>query len=236
LDKYKSKRLKEVKAVSVNVELRMLKSALNTAKRWKLLDQNPCYGVTLAPVPERSPVFFSVQDFQTLLDSIREGWLKDIVLFAVLTGMRKGEILTLGWENVDLQRRLVQIETTPSFKTKQGRRRTIPLNDAALYLLKSRETRSTSNNVFTLNDRQVNESWVTHLFKRYVRKAGLKDDRLRFHSLRHTHASWLVQGGATLYEVQRLLGHSSPKVTEIYAHLQPEHLHATVNKISIGVN
>ncbi|HXX63044.1 MAG TPA: tyrosine-type recombinase/integrase [Bacteroidota bacterium] len=50
---------------------------------------------------------------------------------------------------------------------------------------------------------------------------------------RHSFASWLVQSGATLYEVQRLLGHSSPTVTEIYSHLQPEHLHGTVNKISV---
>lgn len=236
IDRYKTKRLPEVSPVSVNVDLRMLKSAFGTARRWKLIDSNPFEGVSLADVPQKAPSFFTVQDFETLLNSIQEGWLREIVLFAVLTGMRKGEILNLRWDNVDLKRRLVQIETGPSYKTKQGRRRTIPLNDAALYLLKSREARSTSNNVFTLKDRQVNESWVTHLFKRYVRKAGLKDDRLRFHSLRHTHASWLVQGGATLYEVQKLLGHSSPKVTEIYAHLQPEHLHSTVNKISVGMN
>jgi len=123
-DKYKARRMREVSPVSVNVELRMLKSAFNTAKRWRLIDQNPCDGVLLATVPERAPAFFTLHDFQRLLDTIQEGWLREVVLFAVLTGMRQGEILNLKWTNVNLSKRVIHVETTPSFKTKQGRRRT----------------------------------------------------------------------------------------------------------------
>jgi len=53
---------------------------------------------------------------------------------------------------------------------------------------------------------------------------------------RHTFASWLVQAGVSLYEVQRLLGHSSPTVTQVYSHLKPDQMHDTVNKISIPMN
>lgn len=63
LDRYKSKRLRDVKPVSVNVELRMLKSAFNTAKRWKLIDANPLDGISMASVPEQAPVFFNAADF-----------------------------------------------------------------------------------------------------------------------------------------------------------------------------
>lgn len=230
------KRLKEVSPVSVNMDLRMLKSAFGTARRRKLIDSNHFGGISLADVPQKAPSFLTVEEFQTLIECIKDGWLKEVVLFAVLTGMRQDEILNLKWEDVDLGKRLVHIQSSPSFKTKQGRRRTIPPSESALYLLSAKAEKTTSEYVFTLNARFLKGSWVTHLFKRYVRRAGIQNDRLRFHSLRHTFASRLVQSGATLYEVQRLLGHSSSKVTEIYSHLQPEHLHDTVNRIEIPLN
>jgi integrase/recombinase XerD len=66
---------------------------------------------------------------------------------------------------------------------------------------------------------------------RAVRRSEVADKNLHFHSLRHTFASWLVQDGVSLYEVQKLLGHSSIAVTQVYSPLQPEQLHATVNRI-----
>jgi integrase len=206
IDRYKAQRLKQVRPISVNVELRALRSAFNAANRWKLMRHNPCNETTLADVSETPPLFFSVTDFSRLIENIREVWLKEMVIFGVLTGMRRGEIINLRWSNVDLKNRVLHIQGNPTFKTKQGKRRTIPLNETAVFLLSSKQG----------ND---------------VRKVGLDNDNLRFHSLRHTFASWLVQGGATLYEVQKLLGHSSSRVTEIYSHLQPEHLHNTVNRI-----
>ncbi|MGB6121535.1 MAG: site-specific integrase, partial [Bacteroidota bacterium] len=176
VDRYKTTRLREVSPVSVNVDLRMLKSAFGTARRWRLIESNPFEGIALADVPQKAPSFFTVQEFQRLVDCIGEGWLREVVLFAVLTGMRQGEILSLRWSDVDLPRRVVHIETNPSFKTKQGRRRTIPVNESALYLLSSKAGKSNSEHVFTLNDRPLSGGWGTHLFKRYVRKAGLKND------------------------------------------------------------
>ncbi len=79
------------------------------------------------------------------------------------------------------------------------------------------------------------ESWVSHKFKYYVYALRLTDNRLHFHSLRHTFASWLVQDGVSLYSVQKLLGHSSNNVTQVYAHLQPEQLHSTVERLQIHI-
>ena len=236
VDKFKSKRLKEVSPVSVNVELRMLRAALNTARRWKLLEANVFEGVTLAEVPECAPLFFSASDFERLLHCITEKWLKEIVVFAVLTGMRRGELLNLRWQEVDLQRKMIQIQSTPTFRTKQGRKRMIPLNDTAFYLVQSKHGKDTSDYVFTLNGKQIFDGWLTHAFKKAVRRAQLEQNGLHFHSLRHTFASWLVQDGVSLYEVQRLLGHSSSKVTEVYAHLQPSEMHGTVNRIDVALN
>jgi site-specific recombinase XerD len=63
--------------------------------------------------------------------------------------------------------------------------------------------------------------------------AGLAEE-LKFHSLRHTFATWLIQESASLYELQKLLGHSDIKTTQMYAHLSASDLHATVNRISLG--
>lgn len=231
----KEKREK-ISPVSVNVELRMLKSALNTARRWKLIDSNPFEGVTLAEVPQREPVFFSRLDFETLLQSIKHKWLKEAVLFAVLTGLRRGEIVNLKWTDVDLQRRIIQIQSTPTFRTKQGRRRIVPLSETATYLLQAKHGKDAAEYVFTHNGKQVDDEWLSQAFKKAVSKAKLNKPGLHFHSLRHTFASWLVQDGCSLYEVQHLLGHSSSKVTEVYAHLQPSEMHGTVNRIEVPLN
>lgn len=235
-DKTKSKHPRDISPVSVNVELRALRAALNTARKWKLIDANLFEGVSLAEVPERDPLFFSPSDFERLLQCINENWLKEIVVFAVLTGMRRGELLNLRWQEVDLQRRIIQIRSTPTFKTKHGKKRVIPLNDTAFYLVQSKHGKDTSEYVFTLNGKQIFEGWLSHKFKKAVRRAKLEKDGLHFHSLRHTFASWLVQDGVSLYEVQKLLGHSSSSVTEVYSHLQPEQMHSTVNRIGIATN
>ena len=73
------------------------------------------------------------------------------------------------------------------------------------------------------------------LFKAYVIAAGL-NDRLHFHSLRHTFATWLVQSGVGIYEVQKLMGHSSVAVTQVYAHLAPSELHSAEEKIALSLN
>ena len=244
-DKYKARRLRdktEVKkhpkprsVVSVNVELGTLKAAFSAARRWGLITQNPFVECSLCPVPERAPTFFTPKDFEKLVNALPERWLREVIIFAVLTGMRRGEILNLQWNQVNLTNRLVTIESSPTFKTKAGKRRSVPLNESAVYLLEGRRNLSPSESVFTLEGKQIKEDWLTHKFKKRIRKLGL-DGRLHFHSLRHTFASWLVQGGATLYEVQKLLGHSSSKVTEVYSHLQPQHLHGTVDKLTLNLN
>jgi len=236
IDRYKTIRLRHVKPVSVNIELRMLKSAFGTALRWKMIDENPCKGVPFAQLPEQSPIFLTPKDFEKLVHKIPEIWFRELVVFAVLTGLRRAEIVNLRWVDVDMERGVIHVQSSPRFKTKQGKRRTIPLNSRAHELLRTKRERQAGEYVFTLDGGRISGDWVSHLFKRYVRKADLADERVHFHSVRHSFASWLVQGGATLYEVQKLLGHSSSKVTEIYSHLQPEQMHATVNRIVVSMN
>ncbi len=234
-DRYKTYRLGQVKPISVNIELRTLRAAFNTARKWKLIPQSPFEDVQFALVSEQLPVFFSLDGLGRLLACVEEQWFREVIVFAATTGLRRGEIANLRWVDVQMIKRIVLVHSTPTFKTKAEKHRTVPLNDAAMHVLASRIPVSLGKYVFTFDDKAIDPQYITHLFKWYVPKAGL-DDRLHFHSLRHSFASLLVQSGSTLYEVQRLLGHSSSKVTEIYAHLQPEQLHSTVNRIQIELN
>ena len=86
--------------------------------------------------------------------------------------------------------------------------------------------------VFDIKGRKILSSLLTHKFKRWVRKANL-DDRIHFHSLRHTFATWLVQDGVNIYDIQKLLGHSSVKVTEVYSHLLSAELRSIVGRIKL---
>ena len=236
VDLYKIERMKKISPVSVNIELRMLRAALYTALRWKLVEHNPFSKPQFARIPEQQPTFFTKEDFYKLVSLIKENWLRELVVFAVLTGMRRGEIVNLRWQDVDLQRKVIHIQSNLNFRTKQGKRRTIPLSDVAFHLLQMKHGKSVSEYVFTLKDKKISEGWVSHKFKYYVYESRLRNDKLHFHSLRHTFASWLVQDGVSLYEVQKLLGHSNIAVTQVYSHLQPETLHNTVNKISLSLN
>lgn len=160
---------------------------------------------------------------------------KDLVKCALLTGMRQGEILTLRWDAIDFERKVVTVRNTVLFITKNKRQRLVPMRQLLWALLLKRRQNRGGDYVFSRDGKVLPADYVTKRFKFYIRKAGL-DDHLHFHSLRHTFASWLVREGAPIYEVQRLLGHSSTKVTEMYAHLRPQQLQQTVNRIQIGVN
>ena len=235
-DTYRIERLKSVSPVSTNIELRALKSVFNTIVRWGSLERSPFNKQPLATVPESSPVFFTKEDFQKLLNVIKQSWLKEAVVFTVLTGLRRGELINLRWQDVDLSRRVFTVQSNPTFKTKQGKKRTLPLNETAFHLLSSKHSQSIGEYVFTHRGKQITESWLSHLFKRAVREVSL-NDKLHWHSLRSSFASWLVIDGVSIYAVSKLLGHSSVAITQKhYAHLATENLHADVNKIKVGMN
>jgi integrase len=235
-DKYKTTRLASVSPLRTNIELRSLRAAFNTAMRWEIISKNPFSKQALCTVPEKAPVYFTKEDFQTLINVIREPWLKEMVIFAALTGLRRSEIINLRWSDVDLNSKFMVIQSNATYKTKQGKRRVLPLNDIALYMLCQKVKRMSSEYVFTLNGNQVKGEWLSHKFKYYVYECKFPEDRLHFHSLRHTFASWLVQDGASLFEVQKLLGHADAKTTMIYSHLQPQLMHHVVNKINVSFN
>jgi integrase len=230
VDLYRMGRAKQVSPVTVNIELRMLRVAFYRAERWKILNENPFKRVRLMRIPEQQPVYLTKEDFLKLFTLISEVWLKEIIVVAVSTGMRRGELLNLMWKSIDLERRLIHVQSINGFLTKSGKARTVPMSEMVFNVIWKKVSLPHGEYVFEFRGKRIQESLATHKLKLYVRKAGL-DPRIHFHSLRHTFASWLVQDGASLYEVQKLLGHSTLAVTQIYSHLEPQQLRKTVNRI-----
>ena len=220
------------------MRLSKLKAAFNTAKRWGQIEKNPFKGVSMVSVPETIPIHVSKEEFQILYRGIKERWLREVVLWAVLTGMRRGEIINLRWNQVDLSKKTVIVQTSPTYRTKMGRKRVVPMSDEAFALLKRKKTESTNQNefVFTLNDRPLYEDWVTHKFKKYVKELLPNNPDVHFHSLRATFATLLVMQGTSLYEIQKQLGHSSIILTQTYSHLAPNDLHSTLNRITLQID
>jgi integrase len=169
-----------------------------------------------------------------LLAAIPKQWFKNVVLFAVNTGLRRGEIANLKWDQIDLSHKLIYVINSESFHTKTGKERAVPLNIVALGILESLPRRS--EYVF-VGEKGWNLDLVriSHLFKQAVIASGL-EKKLHFHSLRHTFATWLVQNGVGIYEVQKLLGHTSIVVTQVYSHLSGGELHSAVDRITVSMN
>ena len=221
IEAYKIARLDSVKPSSVNVELKHLKSAFETAVRWEMLESNPFRKVKLLKVKGNNfPKFFTKEEVAVMLSCIPEGAFKALILFYLYTGCRRNEALDLKWGDVDLEEKTVTF-----LMTKSGLSRVVPFN-GELYPVLQGLPRD-GERVFPFKP-----DYVTHQFKKIVLASGIENaTNLHVHSLRHTYASHLVMAGVDIKTVSELLGHSSVKVTEMYAHLMPNHLKASVERL-----
>ena len=158
--------------------------------------------------------FLTVEECQTLIDCC-QAHLKPVVTIALHTGMRRGEILGLKWEHVDLNHGFILLDTT-----KNGERKEIPIDNTLRKIFEDMPHSIESIYVFTDKDGNPYKS-VKRSFRTALIKAGIRD--FRFHDLRHTFASHLIMAGVDLTSVKELLGHKSLKMTLRYAHLAPGH-------------
>jgi len=228
---YKNKRYTDgVKPATINRELATLKKAFNLARReWEWCTDNPVCRVSMERENNTRDRWLTVEEEQRLLPATAP-WLREIVVFAVNTGMRLGEILALTWAGVDLFRRTVTV-----FRSKNGERRTIPINSIVLDLLKHKDAARSQmiDCVFhSHTGTSLDGSNIRRGLNAALRLAKIQD--LHFHDLRHTFATRIVQAGVDLYKVQRLLGHKSPIMTQRYAHHYPESLREGVEALEPG--
>jgi integrase len=207
-----------------------LKSVFGIAVNWGLLQENPFKRCKQVRLPQMRPIFLTPEDFQKLLSVIQYDWFRDLVRFAVSTMMRAGEIVNLKWSSIDLERRLIIVENTESYRTKTRKSRVIPMNEWVFYFLSQKEKKS--ENVFSFPDgKALRVGYVSTRFTKYVRKAPI-DQKIHFHSLRHTGATWLVQKDVPIFTVQHILGHSSVATTQIYSHLGVDDMRKSIGALN----
>lgn len=153
-----------------------------------------------------------------------------IAMFLLSTGCRLNEALRATWDQVDETNRVWRI---PAANSKSKKVRSIPLNDSALEALQSAGTKGVIDTIFANPRTGKPYTSIMKVWSRLRRKAELP--HVRLHDLRHQYASFLVNNGRTLYEVQQILGHSSPVVTQRYAHLSTKSLQDAAASASIAI-
>ncbi len=217
---------------TINREIGLLSAAINYARReWDWDIPNNVEGTRLRE-PEGRVRSIEPVDVQRLIDCAsqlkRAPHLPDFIRLAHYTGCRRDEMLRLEWSRVDLKNNLIHLA---GVNTKNGKRRSVPLNQEARQALLNRarfrsEHCPKSPWVFCAKDGERIAS-VKRSFTTACKMAGIENYRI--HDQRHTCASWLVSSGQPLTVVRDLLGHSSVKMTERYAHLSPDNVRVAVN-------
>jgi len=234
---------------SINKELRTLKAIQHKAVEWELIDKFKLTGVSELPELNSKPAhYYSLEK----MDAIKADINGAIWRLMASTGLRRGEAIALRWDNVFIDK--IGIISTSRDRTKSGEWRTVPLSTGAkealddlqnknkeyqaMYKLKQQgekmelptgagcRARYDSDYVLPRITTRSLSRWFDDVVKRLGFDGSL-------HSLRHTFCSHLVIGGTHLRVVQMLAGHANIKTTERYAYLQPEHLQASVEVLTI---
>lgn len=195
----------------------LIRYIFNLAIRWGYLEkgQNPADEFELFNEPNSRQIFLKDEELSRLVVELKKSEnrnLFDIVQGLLMTGCRKRELLDARWEHINLELKIWHIPFT-----KQGKPHDLPITSELEEYFRSLRSFGQSEYLFPspqtgMPYKSIFQSWDTAR-----RAANLPT--LRMHDLRHTFASFLVNGGCSLYEVQRLLGHTNSKTTQRYAHL-----------------
>lgn len=222
---YKVKRRGEgVSPRTINYELTVMSHAFNLAIReWEWLKDNPVQRVAKEKVRNQIERWLTANEEKDLL-KVSPKWLQDIILFAIHTGLRQGEILDLKWSQVDLERKTIFIA-----EQKNQGVDTLPINETVKKILmgKSNTGQSPNDHVFSsMNNTRMNNRNLIRAFHTAADKAEIK--KIRFHDLRHTFATRLVQAGVDIYKVQKLGRWKTVSMVQRYAHHYTESLRSGV--------
>lgn len=214
---------------TVDIRLGRLKRLFSLCLDWNLCEKNPLLKVKLLKRDNKIVRYLSPEEEDRLM-KVSSPELVRVIQLALHTGMRRGEILSLTWSDVDFKAGII---TIPATKSKGRRERYIPLTATALKVLQS-IPRPINRTALVFSNKEGNKWDRLRVLWDIARKeAGLED--FRFHDLRHSFASRLVMSGVDLAIIKELLGHKDYETTLRYAHLAPERLKRAVSVLdSLG--
>lgn len=217
LKKGLNKHGKPYAAATIKHQIVLLRRLFNVARKWGMYEGvNPVERVQMPKIDNQKTEFLTEDELTRLKETLENWPFKEsaaFVKFAMFTGLRRGELFKLTWDDVDFERSLVKLRAP-----KGGKTTILPLNQEALEVLRSLDV--TSSFVFPGDDGRQRTDFKGPWLR--IRKtAGLPDD-FRFHGLRHHFASTLVSNGVDLGIVRELLTHKHVGTTERYAHFRPD--------------
>jgi integrase len=218
---------------TVNRYLAVLSHAFTMAVReWQWCEDNPVRKVSKPKEPRGRIRFISEDERERLLESCkgsRNAYLYTIVVLALSTGARRGELLSLHWRDVDLKRGMLTFR-----ETKNGKTRSVPLTGYALDVLtKHAKVRRLDTTLVFPNERGTKPASIREAWEHAVKRADIYN--FRFHDLRHSYASYLAMNGASLLEIAELLGHKTLSMVKRYAHLCESHTRGVVQRMSQAI-
>lgn len=214
---------------TANRFLSALSKAFSDAVReWHWLHDNPLRRVAKEQESQGRVRYLSDKEREALLAACRKSELPElylIVMLALTTGMRRGEILGLHWPDVDLERRLIVLNTT-----KNRDRRSVPIVPEVLDLLREHGKLRRLDNAMVFPSPGKKPVWFDPAWYAALEAAKIED--FRFHDLRHTAASYLAMSGATTAELAAVLGHKTLAMVKRYAHLSDQHTGAVIERMT----
>lgn len=235
IERFKSERRKGItktgnlrSAASVNRELALLSSifAMAMRKPHRLTAENPCLDVKKIPEENQRSRYLLEDEEASLLSACvgEREHLRPIILLAVNSGMRRGEILSLKWSQVDFQRGVIHL-----VRTKSGKRRDVPINQVVKEeLLKLKQ--NSSEWVFANPKTGKALTHCKRAFAYACRVAGIED--LNFHDLRHTAATRMADIGTDPFTIAEILGHSDQRMTKRYTHSLDKNKRLALDRIA----
>lgn len=221
IERYRAGRAETRTKATANRDLALLRYMFNLAVKWGMLAKSPVTGVKQYKEDDRPMRVLSVAEERALLRAAPLH-LRTIIFAALNTGMRRGELLSLQWDAVDLEHRTITV-----CYSKSGRVRHIPVNKALWKMLREARPTDAQGAVFTYKGKPVAD--IKTAFLKSVARAGIRE--CRFHDLRHTFATRLALDGTDLTTVRDLLGHATLSTTMKYTHPSPEHRRAAVERL-----
>lgn len=225
-------------AKTINKAVVLLKQIFNFAVKRDLILKSPARHLSTHKVSQSKDSYLNHAEINLLLKKVRNEWFYGVILMALNTGMRLGEIAGLQWDMVDFERKTIHVvrnQTKDGLNdfTKTNIKRSIPMNEPLLqFLLSHKKSRLMGKYVFIdLKGKNVSPDHFTNRhFKPLV--AGTILENFRFHDLRHTFASHFMMNGGNIYDLQKFLGHTKMEMTSRYAHLCPDYLHDKIQIIN----
>ncbi|MFA5832170.1 MAG: tyrosine-type recombinase/integrase [Bacteroidota bacterium] len=230
---------KSINVTSINDYTRALKACIRRAFKKGYIEKDPFKGLKQLPEKSKQKIIWGKDELYMLLhhDNLPK-WMSDAIKLALLTGMRRGEIANLLWENINFEEHVITVTSTEIHDTKFKKTRNIPINreiEGILNVIKTNNRECGIETRFVIcDDKGVNidggrlQKKLKKITNQLQLRAGLS-----FHSFRKTYATELRRKGVPQYVISHLLGHASERVTQLYLGVPTDEMVSAMQEIKL---